>query len=651
MKLLDSLNFLQLFFLSCSILACNSEKYFLISSQPSNAFSDGAHFEELFVRELPTGKVLTHFQFTTRLNIEQNNDSRDFVHFDLLPKSLGHIIKKFHVEELHLTFTQGRWWNEMWGYPVIDAPVGVELWTWFQPPEETPPEFLPSSINALWKGLTFSLAGLFCASMEEMKNSVTTQPHLSFLPEGAHNVHKDFQDRMNNDLLRYSVLPRETVCTENLTPWIKLLPCKAKEGLGSLLNALKLYDVHFHSMGIHVRTIYQEKSNDKNSFHKEEVLELSQTFTAVFDPKQRASSNLIEWSFQTLFGRSSIGFCPLAYRSLIYLQPPSTWMVDDTDNNKPTYRPATDWNVIANPSSILLKTTSFQQNDTNDIMTPYSLIPVGDDIHNILIYDLQALNKMHSGFSLSVTSTTNLSKESYGDNENSMQSPMTPVSYQRYFTGIGQEYGGIAVHIQNNERNTPLDITYFEMTPWYLRIYYHTFKLYLSSTTTNRTRTSLNLFPNLDSHSVLPEEGLSSLRIVPAEPRASPGILEFSLQIPPQCSLSFSIQFEKAFLHWTEYPPDANRGFNIGPAVITVCSSPTGFHRNGSDELHRNGNRNGNAIGVSQRKPAVATFTGLEWSPLLYGVSSATNHSYRIYTEGLLVSLPTPDFSEWKKNP
>ncbi len=28
--------------------------------------------------------------------------------------------------------------------------------------------------------------------------------------------------------LRYATLPREIVCTENLTPWKKLLPCGSK---------------------------------------------------------------------------------------------------------------------------------------------------------------------------------------------------------------------------------------------------------------------------------------------------------------------------------------------------------------------------------------------------------------------------------------
>lgn len=32
--------------------------------------------------------------------------------------------------------------------------------------------------------------------------------------------------------LRYAVLPREVVCTENLTPWKKLLPCSSKVSVG-----------------------------------------------------------------------------------------------------------------------------------------------------------------------------------------------------------------------------------------------------------------------------------------------------------------------------------------------------------------------------------------------------------------------------------
>lgn len=52
----------------------------------------------------------------------------------------------------------------------------------------------------------------------------TVNPNWSFRPHGlqGEGFAKDVK------LLRYSALPREVVCTENLTPWKKLLPCDSK---------------------------------------------------------------------------------------------------------------------------------------------------------------------------------------------------------------------------------------------------------------------------------------------------------------------------------------------------------------------------------------------------------------------------------------
>ena len=53
--------------------------------------------------------------------------------------------------------------------------------------------------------------------------------------------------------MRYGVSPFEVVCTENLTPWLKLLPCGSSAGLASLLDASKLYDTTYHSLAVNVR--------------------------------------------------------------------------------------------------------------------------------------------------------------------------------------------------------------------------------------------------------------------------------------------------------------------------------------------------------------------------------------------------------------
>lgn len=69
-----------------------------------------------------------------------------------------------------------------------------------------------------------------------LESSTTyASPYWSFHPnlvnddnkiDGAeHNITVDKIKRPSSRL-RYGALPREVVCTENLTPWHKLLPCR-----------------------------------------------------------------------------------------------------------------------------------------------------------------------------------------------------------------------------------------------------------------------------------------------------------------------------------------------------------------------------------------------------------------------------------------
>ena len=50
----------------------------------------------------------------------------------------------------------------------------------------------------------------------------------------------------------YGSLPREAVCTENLTPWLKLLPCQGRQGLTQLMDRPTLYGASFHSMQVNL---------------------------------------------------------------------------------------------------------------------------------------------------------------------------------------------------------------------------------------------------------------------------------------------------------------------------------------------------------------------------------------------------------------
>ena len=53
--------------------------------------------------------------------------------------------------------------------------------------------------------------------------------------------------------LRHATLPAERVCTENLTPFLKLLPCPARAGIAALLEPHKIFDANWHGLGVHVR--------------------------------------------------------------------------------------------------------------------------------------------------------------------------------------------------------------------------------------------------------------------------------------------------------------------------------------------------------------------------------------------------------------
>ena len=78
------------------------------------------------------------------------------------------------------------------------------------------------SIDETWTDLINVLSGMFCASLNFLDMRSTVTPHMAFRPSGATPLH---YTRRYADNVRYASLPRENVCTENLTPWKKLLPC------------------------------------------------------------------------------------------------------------------------------------------------------------------------------------------------------------------------------------------------------------------------------------------------------------------------------------------------------------------------------------------------------------------------------------------
>ncbi|KAM7196936.1 GPI transamidase [Rhypophila sp. PSN 637] len=513
--------------LSSILLSCLS----LAALAPSTALatSTSDYHEQLVLRPLPLSSLLASFNFrsnTTLSAFEAHN-------FQLFPRSLGQILQHAGTRELHLRFNLGRWDAESWGARPWDGAreggTGVELWAWLE--AETDEE-----ADQKWLILTNALSGLFCASLNFIDGTRTTRPAMSFQPEGDHR-----NSTAANTHLLYGVLPHEVVCTENLTPFLKLLPCKGKAGIASLLDGHKLFDASWQSMAIDVRPVCPAEG--------ECVLEIEQTIDMVLDierskrprgnpiprpppsyelncdkskpysaddtcfPADYAASQ--EWSLQTVFGKVMKGTCPLTDPSVlpVCLQVPGS-------------------------RTVFISNGAVEKKDPNMEQRCFE-VPAEADFEVILPrpegqQELKSQEEMQA---------------------QDLIKPETPLLYaERSFTGHGQERGGVQTILKNPSPDTEVEFIYMESLPWFMRIYTHTIEA------------------RIDGHPGKHNSLIQEVYYRPAVDRARGTQLELRMRVPPASTVFLTYDFEKSILRYTEYPPDANRGFDVAAAVITILN-------------------------------------------------------------------------------
>jgi phosphatidylinositol glycan class T len=164
--------------------------------------------------------------------------------------------------------------------------------------------------------------------------------------------------------------------------------------------------------------------------------------------------------------------------------------------------------------------------------------------------------------------------------------PDTPLLYaERSFTGHGQQRGGVQTILTNPSPDHEVEFVYMESLPWFMRIYLHTMQARISHSTGSDKGETLKTKNDV----------IQEIYYRPFLDRERGTQLEVRMIIPPASTVFLTYDFEKSILRYTEYPPDANRGFDVAGAVITII-------------------------------PPVGKTSNLR-------------------TTGLLVNLPTPDFS------
>ncbi|KAK4135113.1 Gpi16 subunit, GPI transamidase component [Trichocladium antarcticum] len=520
----------------------------------ASASAAADYHEQLVLRPLPLSALLASFNFRSNTTVSEFESGN----FRFFPRSLGQILQHAGTRELHLRFSLGRWDAESWGSRPWDGAreggTGVELWAWLDADTD-------QEADHKWLTLTNALSGLFCASLNFIDGTRTTRPVMSFEPEGDHP-----NTSAHSMQLLYGVLPHEVVCTENLTPFLKLLPCKGKAGIATLLDGHKLFDASFQSMAIDIRPVCPPGG--------ECVLQIEQTIDMVLDidrskrprdnpiPRSLGGHELLcdtskpyhshdtcfpadqdanqDWSLSQIFGKSMKGTCPLADPTVppVCLQVPESRAVYTIDG------------------AVEIKSRDsrcFQISPESDL--ELLLPPPGDEAQDGAAADILP--------------------------------PGTPPLYaERSFTGYGQERGGVQTILRNPSPDTEVEFVYMESLPWFMRIYLHTME----------ARIAGHPAPSPDNHPLIQQ-----VYYRPALDRARGTQLEVRMRIPPAATVFLTYDFEKSILRYTEYPPDANRGFDVAAAVITILDP----QRNGSGRFA----------------------------------------AYTIRTTSLLCSLPTPDFS------
>jgi GPI-anchor transamidase subunit T len=380
--------------------------------------------------------------------------------------------------------------------------------------------------------LTNALSGLFCASLNFIDSTRTIRPVTSFQPSGDHS-----NASLPNLHLLHGTLPREPVCTENLTPFLKLLPCKGKVGISSLLDGHKLFDASWQSMSIDVRPVCPTDGGEC-------VLEMDQTVDMVLDverskrqrddpiPRPRSASELVcdtekmynsedtcypisgvngqFWSLSEIFGRPMFGNCPLEEGEGNIVEP----VCIDVPNDRLVYTSG----------------GAHERKDKSGFSRCYQTPPDAE-------------------FELILPQTAQDGTVQTGPSVVPREEPL--LYAERTFTGHGQERGGVQTVLTNPSLTEAVEFVYLESLPWFMKLYLHTL--------------DAKLVPSADAwiEAQDKEDMIQEIYYRPSLDRRRGTQLEVRMKVPAASTVVLSYDFEKAILRYTEYPPDANRGFDI----------------------------------------------------------------------------------------
>ncbi|KAJ3354963.1 hypothetical protein GGF32_002290 [Allomyces javanicus] len=484
-------------------------------AQARTSSANDVFTEHLAVDNLPDGKVLLAFDFVSKRRWTSTG-SRANEHYDLFPRTLGQVLDRFSVEALDLTMTQGRWMHDSWGWPVdgYAAPPGFDVRAWLRTESGN-----ATTLDKDWVGLTNALSGLFCGSLNFLDATNIATPALAY---------KDRQVSRVPTELRHGRLAREAVCTENLTPWGKLLPCSTKAGLASTLNGYRLFDADYHSIQTLVSITCASKGDACTQ-------QLTQRVVAVFNPLR---PNKLEWSFASLMDRPlSRPACALAASSTLHVTIP------DLPTGTFQLHPADHATVVVNNKQVAmydLKSTIFSSFQwCLGLIADWAIVFTAWSETNDLRFEyLDLAPLLNSVFD---------------------HPPPTDFSVSRYLTDAGQERGILAVDLTNHRQVGDRTAQYTDVLPWFVRAYLHT--------------VAYTCYPQ--GHAAPVDGQVEGVWFQHGIDRQRPTVMEVQVTVPASHLCTLQVVYELANLQYAEFRPDAERGFEVGSGLVTLFLNGT----------------------------------------------------------------------------
>lgn len=498
--------------------------------------------ENLFIKPLADGKLYAHFSFRTlyRKNLQQLKWENKF---QLFPLTIADLVSTADLKELHFSLTKGNWNYKTWGYSTRPSPTGAQIRVLFSERNE--------NLDKSWEKLVHSLAGLFCTSLISASNRRSiSNSRLAFNLEYHSTMTNSTLSKLNNNLL-YVNLPEETLCTENLTPWKKLLPCYSNSGLASLLNAVHLLQSSYSTLAIDLEPVRCDA--EQNCEH----VQLTQTIGVVFNPLNMYE-NKHTWSLMKLFGNPIRNVCPVARKSNIHVD-----VTDLDDINK-------------------LNPNSYSEKRIND-------------------YD-QRSHRVYATYHVNGPIDVGIKQNQLFKPKPLSERTKIPITLETHVAGKGISGGTICATI-SNVHDEPIRVTYMHAIPHFLKVYFHTLTI--------KTNIGQELKP--DELNFALGKGSST------------ALIEFSILIPPNCDTRITYEFERAFLKWTEFKPDANKGILVGSAMLVIDLCPALKYLTIPINSITSNSSHVNCVD--------STNSGQEGDAM------------KIYARPLLFILPTPDFS------